>query len=66
MLCLITAMITLILTLFYDGTLSNHLIQIGVNQELVGYFFGLMALIYALSAPVVAIAARKFPAPYIT
>jgi hypothetical protein len=40
MLCLITAVVTLILTLFFDGTLSNHLIDIGVDKDLVGYFFG--------------------------
>jgi len=66
MLCLITALITLILTLFFDGTLSNHLIDVGIDKDLVGYFFGILALVYALSAPIVAAAARKFPIPYIT
>jgi Major Facilitator Superfamily len=38
MLSLIAAIITLILTLFFDGTLANHLIDIGIDESLVGKF----------------------------
>lgn len=33
---LASAVVTLILTLFFDGILSNHLIDIGVNPKYVG------------------------------
>ena len=66
MLGLLAAVILLILSLFFDGTLSNHLIDIGVDKELVGFFFGAQAMVYALSSPLVAFAARKLPSPFIT
>ena len=74
---LVSAIVALILTLFFDGILSNHLIEIGVpsnlvgksflhNNFLVGYLFGLVALVYALSSPLIGFLARKFPTRYIT
>lgn len=66
MLSLIAAVIALILTLFFDGTLANHLIDINVNKDLVGYMFGFIALVYAFSSPLIAYLARVMPTKYIT
>ena len=66
LLSLIAAVITLILTLFFDGTLANHLIDIGVDESYVGYFFGLIAVIYAFSSPFVGLLAKIVPTMYIT
>lgn len=66
MLSLVSAVITLILTLFFDGILANHLIAIGIDESLVGYLFGSIALVYAFSSPIVSILARKMPTRYIT
>ena len=76
---LVSAIVALILTLFFDGILSNHLIEIGVPSNLVGksifhyanllfigYLFGLVALVYALSSPLIGFLAREFPTRYIT
>lgn len=66
LLALVSAVVSLIFTLFFDGILANHLIIIGVSPNLIGYFFGIIALVFAISSPLIGLLSRVMPTRYIT
>ena len=66
MLSLISAVSILVMTLFYDGIVAPHFLQIGISKDLIGYLFGSQALLYTTFSPIVGLLAKKIPVRYIT
>lgn len=47
----LSAMFTMMFMLFFDGILSLRLIDLGVNEDNVGYIFAIGPFCYSFSAP---------------
>ena len=65
-LSLLSAVVILVLTLFYDGIVAPRFVHIGIGKDTIGFLFGGVALLYSLFSPIVGILAKKFPVRYIT
>lgn len=63
---LISSAIAMILMFFFDSILSDHLLDIGVSDSDIGYFFGLICFFYVISAPAVLWLCKKMKRRYVT
>jgi hypothetical protein len=77
MMASISSVISMVFMLFYDTILSDQLLDIGVNKNLIGiksifrliilgYLFGLICLIYTISSIFVGWLCNKIPKIFIT
>lgn len=48
----LSATFALMFMLFFDSILSIRLIDLGVNEDYIGYIFSVACFCYALSAPI--------------
>ncbi len=61
-----SAMLAMILMLFYDTIYSNYLISIHVSEDYIGYFFAVGCGVYSISAPFVGYISKFVPKVYLT
>ena len=61
-----SSILAMILMFFYDSILADHLLDIGVSDSDVGYFFALVCLSYVLSAIAINFLTRHIKRRYIS
>eukprot|EP00347_Sterkiella_histriomuscorum_P005636 403355840 len=66
MMASISSIFAMIFMLFYDTILSDQLIEVGLDKNLVGYLFALICLVYTLCSPIVGHFSQKIKKIYIT
>lgn len=63
----LSAMVSMVLMFFFESILSDHLIvDIKVSDNDIGYFFGVICLVYAISAPLIGWLCRNVKRRYVS
>lgn len=66
MFALMSACVAMIFMFFFDSILSDHIVKDLSMETDIGYFFGLICLAYAISAPIVTLLCRYIKRRYVS